>query len=83
MSRIKRLLKKVDKIVENIDIQEVINKIQEDTEEELHLQQSEIKVCYEIDKEKYKVSSINKYNNYECYNNYDVEEESWTSLKAS
>ena len=83
MNRIRRLLKKVDKIVENIDIQDVINKMKEDTEAELHLQQSEMKVCYETDNEKYKINSKNKYNNYECYNDYEVEENSWTSIKAS
>lgn len=83
MKRIKRLLKKVDKIVGNIDIQQVINKMQEENEEELRLELSEINVCYEIDKSKYKINSKNKYNNYEYYNNYDVEEEAWTSLKAS
>lgn len=83
MSRIKRLLKKVDKIIENIDIQDVINKMKEDTETELHLQQSEMKVCYQTDNEKYKIASKNKYNNYASYNNYEVEENSWTSIKAS
>ena len=34
-------------------------------------------------KNKYRVSIKNKYNNYEYYNNYDMEEDSWTSLKAS
>ena len=32
---------------------------------------------------KYRVSIKNKYNNYECYNNYDMGEDLWTSLKAS
>lgn len=83
MSRIKRLLRKVDKIIENIDIQDVINKMKEDTETELYLQQSEMKVCYQTDNEKYKIASKNKYNNYASYNNYEVEENSWTSIKAS
>ena len=82
MKRIKKLLKKVNKIVENIDIQDVINKMQLDKEEELCLQQNEIKICYE-DNEKYKISSKNQYNNYEYYNDYDMEEDLWTSSKAS
>lgn len=32
---------------------------------------------------KYRVSMKNKYNNYECYNDYDMEEDLWTSIKAS
>ncbi len=32
---------------------------------------------------KYRVSIKNKYNNYECYNDYDMEEDLWTSIKAS
>ncbi len=83
MNRIKRLLKKVDKIVGNIDIQDVINKMKEDKEEEFYLQQNEMKVCYETEEEKYKMTSKNKYNNYEDYNDYEVEEETWTSIKAS
>lgn len=35
MSRIKRLLKKVDKIVNNINIQDVIDKMQDDIDDEL------------------------------------------------
>lgn len=83
MNRIKRLLKKVDKIVDNIDIQDVINKMKEDKEEEFYLQQNEMKVCYETEEEKYKMTSKNKYNSYEYYNDYEMEEETWTGIKAS
>ena len=83
MNRIKRLLKKVDKIVDNIDIQDVINKMKEDKKEEFYLQQNEMKVCYETEEEKYKMTSKNKYSNYEYYNDYEVEGETWTSIKAS
>lgn len=83
MNRIKKLLKKVDKIVDNIDIRDVINRMQEDKEEEFYLQHTEMKVCYEMEEEKYKITSKNKYNNYNNYNDYEVEEETWTSLKAS
>ncbi len=83
MNRIKRLLKKVDKIVDNIDIQDVINKMKEDKEEEFYLQQNEMKVCYETEEEKYKMTSKNKYNSYEYYNHYEMEEETWTGIKAS
>lgn len=83
MDRIKRLLKKVDKIIENIDVQDVINKMQADTEEEFYLQQNEMNVSYKTEDEKYKMTSKNKYKDYECYNDYEVEDEIWTSLRAS
>lgn len=52
MDRIKRLLKKVDKIIENIDVQDVINKMQADTEEEFYLQQNEMNVSYKTEDRK-------------------------------
>lgn len=82
MKRVKKLIKKINEIVENIDIQEVIDKMKADEENELSLQQNEIKISYEENK-RYKISSNNKYNNYEDYNDFDMEEDSWTSLKAS
>ena len=83
MSRIKRLIKKVDKIVKDINIQDVIDKMQDEIDEELHLQQSEIKIYYDTDNGKYKINTRDSYNNYKIYNDYDVEEGLWTSLKAS
>lgn len=82
MKKIKKLVKKINKIVENIDIQNVIDKMKTDKEEELCLRQSEVKICYQ-DNEKYKINNKNQYNNYENYNGYELEEDLWTSLKAS
>lgn len=53
-----------------------------DEENELSLLQNEIKISYE-ENNRYKISSNNKCNNYEEYNDFDMEEDSWTSLKAS
>ena len=82
MKRVKKLIRKINEIVENIDIQEVIDKMKADEENELSLLQNEIKISYE-ENNRYKISSNNKYNNYEEYNDFDMEEDSWTSLKAS
>ena len=82
MKRVKKLIRKINEIVENIDIQEVIDKMKADEENELSLQQNEIKISYE-ENNRYKISSNNKCNNYEEYNDFDMEEDSWTSLKAS
>ncbi len=82
MKRVKKLIRKINEIVENIDIQEVIDKMKADEENELSLLQNEIKISYE-ENNRYKISSNNKCNNYEEYNDFDMEEDSWTSLKAS
>lgn len=83
MSRIKRLLKKVDKIVNNINIQDVIDKMQDDIDDELQLQQRKMNVYYDINNEKYKINNRKIYNNYKNYNDYNIGEDLWTSLKAS
>ena len=83
MSRIKRLLKKVDKIVNNINIQDVIDKMQDDIDDELQLQQREMNVYYDINNEKYKIKYKKIYKNYKNYNDYNIGEDLWTSLKAS
>lgn len=83
MSRIKRLLKKVDKIVNNINIQDVIDKMQDDIDDELQLQQRKMNVYYDINNEKYKINNRKIYNNYKNYNDYNIGKDLWTSLKAS
>lgn len=82
MKRLKRLLNKVNKIVEDLDIQDIINKIESDEEESFYIQLNELNVYYQNNDE-YKMKIKNKYKNYEEYNDYDMEEYSWTSLKAS
>ena len=82
MKRIKKLLKKVDKIVENLDIQEVIQEIQLDEENNYEIQLNEFKIYYK-DNDEYKVTLKNRYKNYEEYNNYEVEGDVWTSIRAS
>lgn len=82
MKRIKKLLKKVDKIVENLDIQEVIQEIQLDEENNYEIQLNEFKIYYK-DNDEYKVTLKNRYKNYEEYNNYEVESDVWTSIRAS
>ena len=82
MKRIKKLLKKVNKIVENLDIQEVIEEIQLDEENNYEIQLNEFKIYYK-DNDEYKVTLKNRYKNYEEYNNYEVEGDVWTSIRAS
>lgn len=82
MKIIKKLLKKVDKIVENLDIQEVIQEIQLDEENNYEIQLNEFKIYYK-DNDEYKVTLKNRYKNYEEYNNYEVEGDVWTSIRAS
>lgn len=82
MKRIKKLLKKVDKIVKNLDIQEVIQEIQLDEENNYEIQLNEFKIYYK-DNDEYKVTLKNRYKNYEEYNNYEVEGDVWTSIRAS
>ena len=82
MKRVKKLLKKVNKIVENIDIKDVIKKIEEDKEEDFSIEVNEIKVYYK-ENEEYKIRPKNIYKKYNEYNNYDMEVNEWTSIKAS
>lgn len=84
MNRLKRLMRKIDNIVDNISIEEIEKRIMEDEEEEINFELStndyreidfeEKPVKYnKIIKEKYKYNEYNEY----------LEEMQWTSLKAS
>ena len=84
MKKIKKMLKKVDDIVKNIDTEELLKKMELDEKEqqEYELQFDEIKVYYN-NNNKYKTKNEVKYNKYKSYNDYDVEGNEWTSIKAS
>lgn len=84
MSRLKRLMKKIDNIVDNMTIEEIEERIRIDEEENI-----DIELCSndykEIDFENKNIKyyiEIKKQCRYSKYNEY-LEEEEWTSLKAS
>ena len=84
MNRIKKLLNRLDDIVDNINADELIKRIEIDEKEQQQyaIQFEEIKVYYNNNSEYITKNKI-KYNNYKEYNDYDVEESVWTSIKAS
>lgn len=84
MRRIKKLLKKVSSIVNNINEEDLISKIEIDEQEKQEYDIQFLKMNVSFDSvNKYMVYNNVKNNNYKKYNDYDVEVESWTSLKAS
>lgn len=84
MKRIKKLLKKVNDIVNNIDTNELLERIEidEEQQQEFEVSFNEMKVYYE-DNVQYTVKNKIKYSKYKEYNDYNTEEDIWTSLKAS
>ena len=86
MSRLKKLLRKADKIVENIDTDYLLKKIEEDEkqEQEYELYFDEISAIFndELINNKY-INYSSKSKLYIEYNYYEVGEEKWTSIKAS
>ena len=85
MKRIKILLKKVNKIVENIDTDELIKSIEldEKEEQEYDIKLNEIKIDFSDNNMQYVLRNKIRYSMYKEYNDYDMEEYIWTSIKAS
>lgn len=84
MSRLKRLMKKIDSIVENMSIEEIEERIKKDEEENIDLElcnNDYRAIDYEEKNIKYckKIKEQTKYNEYNEY----LEGTQWTSLKAS
>lgn len=76
------MLRKVNKIVKNIDIQEVINKIEKEEEESFYIELREMNIYYK-NKNEYKVNVKNNDRSYKRYHDYNMEENVWTSIRAS
>lgn len=84
MSRLKRLMKKIDSIVDKMTIEEIEERIRIDEEEnvDLELCSSDYKIVdFEENDIKYDIK-IREQWQYDEYNEY-LEEKGWTSLRAS
>lgn len=84
MSRLKRLMKKIDNIVDKMTIEEIEERIRIDEKEnvDLELCSNDYKIVdFEEKNIKYDIK-IKEQCQYDEYNEY-LEEKEWTSIKAS
>jgi len=85
MNRKKALLKKVQNIVDNIKTDELLKRIEQDEKEkqEYEIIFNDINIEYKNENNCYEFKNKVKCKKYEKYNNYDMEDDEWTSIKVS